>query len=86
MNRLNFRKTLFGSALIGGIIAATRALADGPQGGYGPGSGMMGGSGSGWMGGYGSGWMGGYGGIGLPILVVIVVAGLVAWIVSQKKK
>jgi len=86
MKRMNLSKTLNASALLGGIIAASAALADGPQGGYGPGSGMMGNNGSGWMGGYGSGWMGGYGGIGLPILVVIVVAGLVAWIVSQKKK
>ncbi len=36
------------------------------------------------MGGFG--WMGGYGGIWLPILVVIAVAGLVAWVVKQKGK
>ena len=46
---------------------------------------MNGGTGSdGWMNGYGA--MGGYGGMWLPILVVIAVAGLVAWIVSQKRK
>jgi ABC-type methionine transport system permease subunit len=32
-----------------------------------------------------SGWMGGYGGYWMPVLVVIVV-GLVAWIVMQKRK
>jgi hypothetical protein len=30
-------------------------------------------------------WMGGYGGYGLPVLLVVVV-GLVAWIVMQKRK
>ena len=30
-------------------------------------------------------WMGGYGGVWVPILVVLVV-GLVAWIVMQKRK
>jgi len=34
----------------------------------------------------GLGWMGGYGGIWLPILVVIVAVGLVAWVVKQKGK
>ncbi len=49
--------------------------------------GMMngGGWGSGWMGGYG-GMMGGYGGILVPLLLVIVVAGLVMWFVKQKGK
>ena len=36
------------------------------------------------MGGYG--WMGGYGGMWVPILIVVVVAGLVAWFVKQKGK
>jgi len=36
------------------------------------------------MGGYG--WMGGYGGMWVPILLVIVVVGLVAWFVKQKGK
>lgn len=35
------------------------------------------------MGGYG--WMGGYGGYWVPVLLVVVV-GLVAWIVMQKRK
>lgn len=39
---------------------------------------------NGGMGGYG--WMGGYGGIWLPILVVLVVAGVVVWVVKQKGK
>ena len=33
---------------------------------------------------WGTGWMGGYGGIWIPILLVIVVAGVVAWLVKQK--
>ena len=33
---------------------------------------------------WGSGWMGGYGGIWVPLLFVIVVVGLVAWIVKRK--
>ena len=86
MTRLNICKTLSAAALMGATIVTTTALAQPSQGGNGPGYGMMGGNGSGWMGGYGSGWMGGYGGIWLPILVVIAVAGLVAWIVKQKGK
>jgi hypothetical protein len=36
---------------------------------------------------WGVGWMGGgYGGIWLPILLVIVVVGVVAWVVMQKGK
>ncbi len=63
MKRMNLRKTFSGAALIGAMIVATTALADPPQGGYGPGYGM----GPGIMGGYGQGYgmgpgmMGGYG-------------------------
>lgn len=35
---------------------------------------------------WGMGWMGGYGGGWLTILLVIVVAGLVAWGIKQKGK
>ena len=63
MKRMNLRKTLSAALLIGGTIAATTALADPPQGAYGPGygmgPGMMGGYGGGY--GYGPGMMGGYG-------------------------
>ena len=31
------------------------------------------------------GWMGGYGGVWLPVLLIIVV-GIVAWVVMQKRK
>lgn len=31
-------------------------------------------------------WMGGYGGIWMPVLLVIVVAGLVAWILKRDGK
>jgi len=79
MKRLNFSKILSATAMIGGSILATSALAQ-SQGGYGMGPGGM-------MGDYGAGWMGGgYGGIWVPVLLVLVIAGLVAWIVAQKKK
>ncbi len=35
---------------------------------------------------WGSGWMGGYGGMWTPILLVIVVIGVVAWIVTRGGK
>jgi uncharacterized membrane protein len=35
---------------------------------------------------WGSGWMGGYGGIWMPILLIVVVAGVVALIVRRKDK
>lgn len=63
------------------------------QDAYGPG--MMGGQGQGqgqgtygpgMMYGYGAGWMGGYGGIWLPILVVLLIGGLVAWFVKQRRQ
>jgi hypothetical protein len=90
MKHMILRNILGAASLIGATIVTTAALAQPGQGGNGPGygmgPGMMGGNGPGWMGGYGSGWMGGYGGMWLPILVVIVVAGLVVWIVKQKGK
>ena len=46
---------------------------------------MNGGTGGGgWMNGYGA--MGGYGGIWVPTLLVIVVVGFVAWVITQKRK
>lgn len=42
---------------------------------------MMGGGGM-WNG----GWMGGYGGIWVPVLLIVVVAGVVVWVVKQKGK
>jgi hypothetical protein len=35
---------------------------------------------------WGSGWMGGFGGMWTPILLVIVVIGVVAWIVNRGGK
>ncbi|SBT04452.1 exported hypothetical protein [Candidatus Accumulibacter aalborgensis] len=93
MKRTDLRKTLSAAALMGGTIATASALAE-SQGGN-AGSGMMGGNGVGWMSGYRSSWMSGYGsswmsgyggGMWVPLLVVIVVAGVVAWVVSQKNK
>lgn len=85
MKRVNLRKTLSTAAMIGGTIVTASALAQ-SQGGN-AGSGMMGGNGVGWMSGYGSSWVGGYGGgMWLPVLVVIAVADVVAWVVSQKNK
>jgi Spy/CpxP family protein refolding chaperone len=63
MKSMNLRKTLSAAVLIGGTVMAASALADPPQGAYGPGYGM----GPGMMGGYGPGYgtgpgmMGGYG-------------------------
>ena len=34
---------------------------------------------------WGDGWMGGYGGYWVPVLLLVIV-GLVAWIVTQKRK
>jgi hypothetical protein len=42
--------------------------------------------GTGMMDGSGTGWIGGYGGMWVTVLLVIVVAGFVAWVVAQKKK
>lgn len=41
---------------------------------------MMGG------GNWGAGWMGGYGGVWMPVLLVVVVVGLVAWILKRGGK
>jgi hypothetical protein len=83
MTHKKLRKTLNAAALIGGTIMAASALAAAPQGAYGFGYGQD----SDMMGGQGAGWMdGGYGGIWLTVVLVIVVAGLVAWIVAKKRK
>ncbi len=82
MKHMSLRKTLSAAVSIGGTIVAASALANPSQGGYGPAYGI----GTGMMGGYGVGWMGGYGGIGVPILLVIVVAGFVAWVITQNRK
>ncbi len=50
----------------------------GPASAFAQGGNMMNGGGMG-------GWMGGYGGVWVPILLVLVV-GLVAWVVMQKRK
>lgn len=86
MKHMISHNAMSAAAWIGATLVTSTALAQPAQGGNGPGYGMMSGSGPGWMDGYGAGWMGGYGGIWLPILLVIVVAGLVAWIVKQKGK
>lgn len=76
MKRIDLRNALSAALLMSGPIAATSALAQ-PQGGSD--SAMMGGHGTGWMG-------GGYGGMWLAVLLVVVVAGLVAWFVAKKRK
>lgn len=76
MERISLRTISKTAALGGATIVAADTYAQASQGGYGPG--MMGSS--------GGGWMGGYGGIWLPILIVVGIAAVVAWVVSQKKK
>jgi hypothetical protein len=78
MKRMNLRNTLSAALLTGGPILATSALAQ-SQGDHDSGSSMMGDYGAGWMG-------GGYGGILITVLLVVVIAGLVAWIVAKKRK
>jgi len=75
MKHLSLRKNLSTTVLLAGTIMAASALADTHEGG----SGMMGSYSTIWMG-------GGYGGIWVPILLVAVVAGLVGWVVAQKRK
>lgn len=84
MKHWNICRTLCFAALTSGLVVASGAIAQPSQGGpgqsgYGMGPGMMGSY-------YGFGWMGGYGGIWAPILLVIVVAGAVAWVVARNKK
>lgn len=55
------------------VLALCATLAQ-AQGGH-----MM--NGGGWYG----GWMGGYGGMWIPILLIVIV-GLLAWIVIQRRK
>ncbi len=91
MKHMNIDRILSVAVLTGGTIVVASALADPAQGADGPGSGMgsagMGtGMGAGMMNGYGGGWMGGYGGIWVTVLLVIVAAGLVAWVVKKKRK
>ncbi len=78
MNRMSLRKHVNAAVVIAATIMSASALADTQQGGYGMGSGMMGGYGTGWMGGHGGGWV--------LILLIAVVAGLVGWIIAQKRK
>jgi uncharacterized membrane protein len=78
MKRMNLKRTLSATIFICGTLLAASALAE-SQGGNGP-SGMMGGYGAGWMGGNG------FGGVWLLILIVVVVAGIVAWMVAKNKK
>ncbi|MEO8716621.1 MAG: hypothetical protein ABI423_00195 [Burkholderiales bacterium] len=76
MTHIELRNTLVTAAVTGGSVLAADALAQPSQGGaYGPGM----------MGGYGSGWMGGYGGSWLPLLLIIIVAGVVGWLIGRKK-
>lgn len=75
MKHMSLRKNLSTTVLLAGTIMAASALADTHEGG----SGMMGSYSTVWMG-------GGYGGIWVLILLVAVVAGLVGWVVAQKRK
>lgn len=74
MRRIHFVESLKAAVLIGGTLLAASALAQ-SQIAYR----------SNMMRGYGFGWMGAYSDIGMPILLFTVVAGLVAWIVTQER-
>ncbi len=81
---------MYGQAQVPSQGQAQGSTQGAAQAGYGPGM-MYGqgqsGYGPGMMGGYGgAGWMGGYGGLLVPILLVLAVVGLVAWVVKQKSK
>lgn len=78
MSLVNFRKAWNTCLLLVGSISAEAALAQ-SQGAYGNGYSM----GPGMMSGYG---FGDYGGIWVPIVLVALVAGIVAWIVAKKTK
>ena len=77
MQRFNFRKTLSATVRVTGPVMASSASAQ-PHSGDGMGSSMMNGDGGAWM-------SGGYGGILLLMFLVIVIAGLVAWIAMRKR-
>ena len=62
-------------SLIAGAVPVFAAGASLAQSGN-----MMGGDGG------GMGWMGGFGGLWLPILLLVVVVGVVAWVVGQRSK
>jgi len=72
--RKNLGKHINAALLIVGMIISAGALADTRQVGFGM------------MGGYGTGWMGGYGGSWVPILLIVIIAGIVGWLVGQKGK
>ncbi len=68
-------KTLLG-VVVGALPLLTADVASAQNGS------MMNGGGGMW----GGGWMGGYGGSWVPILLVVVAVGLVAWFIKQKGK
>ncbi|WP_411281553.1 hypothetical protein [Gemmatimonas sp.] len=72
MKHVDIRRILTAASTIVALTLLGCAGGTSSQGGFG--GGMMGG-------GHGNGWMGGYGGPSL--LVVILVAGLVAWFVVR---
>lgn len=72
MKQLDKRRILTATRMIVALTLAGCAGGTGSQGGFA--GGMMGGR-------HDNGWMGGYGGPSL--LVVILVAGLVAWFVAR---
>jgi hypothetical protein len=73
MKHTDIRRIIGATVSTGGLSLAGCVGANNQQGGSG--GGMMGG-------GYGHGWMGGFGGPWM-LLLIVAVAGLVAWIVAR---
>lgn len=74
MKHIDIRSMFGATVAAGGLSLSACTGVTQPHGGHD--GGMMGG-----MNGYG--WMGGYGGPWVLILLVVVVAGLVAWIIAR---
>lgn len=83
MKLLSHRMTLNVFVALSAMLIVGSALADVNQGTHHMDYGAMHSYESGMMNGYGIGWMVGF---WLPILLLMIIAGLVVWIITLKKK